>query len=302
MSGSAQAGGVIRVLGGAVLISFAGIFVPLSGVASAPAAFYRVLIGGAALLAFAAARRERLRFEARFLLFVLLAALSFAVDLVCWHLSIYRLGPGIATLIPNFQVLLMAVAGWLIWRERLTPAVAVGIGVALAGLVLLLAAAPGAGQGRFEAGVGYGVGAAVSYTAYLLFLRQAGRSASRGAPALYMALVSLVTATMLAMWLAARRESFAVPGGMPWFWLALYGLGCQAVGWFLISTGLPRVPAATGGVLLLLQPVLTFGWDRLIFHRLFTPLELAGAALALTAIFWVRLRQSRGGGAMRVMR
>jgi len=290
---------MLRVLAGAVFISFAGIFVPLSGVASAPAAFYRVLIGGTALLIVAVARRERLRIDGRFAAFVLLAGISFAFDLVLWHLSIYRVGPGIATLLPNFQVVLMAVGGWLIWRERLSLAMAGGIGVALAGLVLLLAAAPGAGGGRFLAGIGYGLGAAVAYTAYLLFLRQAGRTSSRGAPALYMALVSLATAASVAVWLGLRGESFHVAPGMPWLWLALYGLGCQAAGWLLISTGLPRVPAATGGVLLLLQPVLTFGWDRLIFDRHFTALEIAGAALALAAIFWVRMRQARPARARR---
>lgn len=286
-------GGMIRVLLGAVLISFAGIFVPLSGVAPAPAALYRVLIGGAALVVFARVRGERLRPDGRFVAFVLLAGFSFALDLVLWHSSIYRVGPGLATLLPNFQVLLMAGAGWLLWRERISPGTGLGIGLAVAGLMLLLAAAPGAGHGRFVAGIGYGLGAAVAYTVYLLFLRQAGTAVSRGAPALFMALVSWATALFVTLWLLVRGGSFAVPAGMPWLWLVLYGVGCQAGGWFLISTGLPRVPAATGGVLLLLQPTLTFVWDHLIFHRRFSALEIAGAALALAAIFWVRMRQSR---------
>lgn len=293
------AGGALRVLAGAVLISFAGILVPLSGVAPAPAAFYRVLIGGVALLVFALIRRERLRIDAHFAGFVLLAGFSFALDLILWHLSIYRVGPGIATILPNFQVVLMAVAGWLLWRERISFATALGIGLALGGLILLLAAAPGAGHGRFVAGIGYGLGAAVAYTAYLLFLRQAGGSAGRAAPALFIALVSLATAAVVAAWLGLSGERFAVAAGMPWLWLALYGLGCQAGGWFLISTGLPRVPAATGGVLLLLQPVLTLGWDRLIFSRRFTALEISGAALALGAIGWMRLRQYRASAAAR---
>lgn len=293
MRNGLDGGGMVRVLLGAVLISFAGIFVPLSGVAPAPAALYRVLIGGGALLVFALLRGERLRSGGRFASFVLLAGLSFALDLVLWHLSIYRVGPGIATLLPNFQVLLMAIAGWFLWRERISPGAALGIGLALTGLVLLLAAAPGAGHGRFVAGIGFGLGAAVAYTAYLLFLRQAGGAVSRASPAMFMAMVSWATAAFVAAWLLVRGESFAVPTGMPWLWLALYGVGCQAGGWFLISTGLPRIPAATGGVLLLLQPTLTFVWDHLIFHRRFSALEIAGAALALAAIFWVRIQQSR---------
>ncbi|MGA7964774.1 MAG: DMT family transporter [Gammaproteobacteria bacterium] len=276
---------VLRVLSGAVLISFAAVFVVLSGVASAPAAFYRLAIGAVVLLGFAGLRRERLRLDLRFVFYVLLAGAAFAADLVIWQLSIYRVGPGIATLLPNFQVVLMTLAGWLIWRERLTLRIAVAIGLAVVGLVLLLMAAPQAGHVRFMAGVGYGLGAAVAYTAYLLFLRLAGGSASREAPASFIGLVSLVAAVGAALWILIRGESFSVPFGMAWLWLACYGLGCQAIGWWLISTGLPRVTAALGGLLLLLQPTLTFAWDHLIFGRRFTLLELAGAALALVGLY-----------------
>ncbi len=185
---------MLRVLAGAVLISFAAVFVSLSGVAPAPAAFYRLVIGAVALMGFAVLRRERLQLAPRFIVYVLLAGLAFAADLVIWHLSIYRVGPGIATLLPNFQVVLMTLAGWLIWRERLTPRIAVAIGVAVVGLVLLLMAAPQAGHGRFMAGIGYGLGAAVAYTAYLLFLRLAGGSTSRKAPAFFIGSVSVVAA------------------------------------------------------------------------------------------------------------
>ncbi len=276
---------MLRVLAGAVLISFAAIFVPLSGVASAPAAFYRVAIGAVALITLALARGERLRISPHFAFYVLITGVAFACDLVLWHLSIYRVGPGIATLLPNFQVVLLTLAGWLIWRERITRGIIFAIGIAVAGLILLLVAAPGAGQARFLAGIGFGLAAAVAYTAYLLFLRLAGDAPSRAAPALFIGLVSLMSTVLIAAWLGVSGESFVVPFGLPWLWLALYGLGCQAGGWFLISTGITRVSAATTGLLLLLQPTLTFAWDHLIFGRRFTVLELAGAVLALIGLY-----------------
>lgn len=289
---------MLRVLAGAVLISFAAVFVSLSGVASAPAAFYRLVIGSAALMALAVLRGERLRLEPRFVAYVLLAGLSFAADLVVWHLSIYRVGPGIATLLPNFQVILMMFAGWLIWRERLTWRVTLAVGLAVGGLILLLMAAPEAGHLRFLDGIAYGLGAAIAYTAYLLFLRLAGGSASRQAPAFFIGLVSIVAAVGAGSWVVIRGESFHVAFGMAWLWLAFYGLGCQALGWLLISTGLPRMPAALAGLLLLLQPTLTFAWDHLIFGRRFTLLELAGAALALVGLYLgLRWRSSRRAGA-----
>lgn len=288
-----------RVLTGAVLISFAAVFVALSGVASAPAAFYRLLIGGLVLVGLAVMRGERMRIDARFLGYVLLAGLAFAADLVIWHMSVYRVGPGIATLLPNFQVILMAFAGWAVWRERLSRTMLMGIAVAVAGLIILLTAAPQAGQGRFVAGIGYGLGAALAYTLYLLFLRMAGTAASRSAPALFIALVSLLAAAGVAVWIGIRGGSFVVPFGAAWLWLALYGVACQAGGWFLISTGIARVPAAVAGLLLLLQPTLTFVWDWAIFSRRFTVLELVGAALALIGLYLGMRRRGRKRAATR---
>lgn len=276
---------VLRVLLGAVGISLAAVFVALTDVSSAPAAFYRLIIGGATLFGFAMLRRESMRLSPRFAVYVLLAGLAFAADLVIWHLSIYRVGPGIATLLPNFQVVLMAIAGWLIWRERLSRGMLLGIAVAVAGLIVLLTAAPAIHEGRFLAGIAYGLGAAVAYTFYLLFLRMAGTKESRNAPALFIAMVSLLAAAGVAAWMGLRGESFVVPFGVDWLWLALYGLVCQAVAWFLISTGITKVSAALTGLLLLLQPTLTFVWDWLIFGRHFTLLELTGAALALIGLY-----------------
>lgn len=284
---------MLRVLIGAVCISFAAVFVALADVSSAPAAFYRLAIGGAVLFGLAMLRRESLRLSPRFLMYVLLAGLAFAADLVIWHLSIYRVGPGIATLLPNFQVVLMAFAGWVVWRERLSRAMLLGISVAVGGLIVLLTATPALNEGRFLAGIGYGLGAALAYTLYLLFLRMAGTNASREAPALFISLVSLLAAAGVAVWIGLQGESFLVPFGIDWLWLALYGLVCQAAGWLLISTGITKVPAALAGLLLLLQPTLTFVWDWSIFGRHFTILELTGAALALIGLY-LGMRRSTG--------
>ena len=52
----------------------------------------------------------------------LLAGLSgavFSIDLFCWHLSIDYVGPGLATILGNCQVFILALAGRLLYKERL---------------------------------------------------------------------------------------------------------------------------------------------------------------------------------------
>ncbi|MEE4166461.1 MAG: EamA family transporter, partial [Desulfocapsaceae bacterium] len=48
---------------------------------------------------------------------------------------------------------------------------------------------------------------------------------------------------------------------------------------------LPRVKASIAGLLLLLQPALSFVWDVLIFNRYTTLLNWTGVVLGLAAIY-----------------
>ncbi len=53
----------------------------------------------------------------------------------------------------------------------------------------------------------------------------------------------------------------------------------------LITRGLPHVQAGTAGLLILLQPTLAFVWDIVFFARPTTLVDVAGAVLALGAIY-----------------
>jgi drug/metabolite transporter (DMT)-like permease len=57
------------------------------------------------------------------------------------------------------------------------------------------------------------------------------------------------------------------------------------VGWLLISRGIPHVEAGRAGLVLLLQPSLAFVWDILFFGRPTDALDVAGAVLAVGAVY-----------------
>ncbi|HKI95062.1 MAG TPA: EamA family transporter, partial [Gemmatimonadales bacterium] len=110
--------GIGQVLAGAVLISFAAVFVKLTTVPAVISAFYRVGIGGVILLALALLKRERLWMGPRPALLALAAGVFFALDLAFWHRSIAYVGPGLATILANFQVFILAGFGVLVLHER----------------------------------------------------------------------------------------------------------------------------------------------------------------------------------------
>lgn len=282
---------MLQLIIGAVLISFSAVFVKLVSVPPTASGFYRVFFGGLILLGVMLFRRESLWLRPRAFGLLSLAAFFFALDLFLWHRSILYVGPGVATLLANFQVFVLAGVGVLFLKERLTLPQWAAIVLAMAGLALLVGADWAHLPPLYHYGVILALLAAVSYAGYLLSLRssRAGGGSSYAA----ITVVSLVTAAMLAVCMLVEGVSFAIPTASDAFWLVLYGLVPQVLGWVLISNSMSSVGASQVGLILLLQPACAFIWDGLFFGRRFTFVELLGAGITLVAIYLGTLKAAR---------
>ena len=134
-------------------------------------------------------------------------------------------------------------------------------------------------------GIAYGLATAFFYTGFLVALRklQSGRSAPSATFGLMV--VSLATALFLALDMLQTGESFGIPDLQSGLSLVALGLMSQTIGWLLITHSLSRIPAAVAGLLLLLQPSLSFVWDVLFFGRATSTIAWTGVVLALSAIY-----------------
>lgn len=284
---------------GAVMISFSAVFVKLVSVPPTTSAFYRMLFGGLILAGVVLWRREHLRLSSRALVLVVAAAACFALDLSFWHRSILVVGPGVATLLANFQVFVLAAVGVLVLREPLAWWQGLAIPLALAGLTLLVGADWQHLPPDYLRGVAFGLVTACCYAGYLLALRRMRVAADSGSSFATITLISLLTALMLAGEMTVQGEPFRIPNWTDGGWLVAYGVFGQVLGWVLISTGIHRVRASQVGLVLLLQPLCAFVWDALFFQRRFAPLALLGALLALAAIYLGSVRRPPAAGARR---
>lgn len=277
-----RARATFHVTAGASLISFSAVFVTLAGTEPTVSAFYRMVIGGVLLVGLTGLKGERF-FRGWWQLFLTaISGFSLALDLAVWHRCILLVGPGLATLLANFQVFFVAAVGVLVFRERLTWKIVVAIPLAVAGLYLIVGLRWAGFSGDYRLGVLLGLVAAFCYTGYILFLRMAQQSGSTFAT---ITLATLFTGLFLGLFSAAHGESFAVPGLRSWLVLVAYGVVSQVLGWLLITSGIGRMEASRVGLVLLLQPTLAFVWDVLFFSRPTTLVEVAGAVLALCAIY-----------------
>lgn len=275
----------LMVLIGAFMISFSGVWVVLADVPPSTSAFYRVFFGAIFLFFAALIRGELKRISQIRLSPYLLCGFAFALDLFCWHKSISAIGPGLATILGNFQVFLMALCGVFLYKERLAPRFIASLPLAIAGLLLVIgfdwqALSPG-----YRTGLLFGLLTAVCYTAYLILLRRIQTNDSPSYRFIPLFLVSVATSLFLGIDLLFTNGSFALPSVTSTFSLLALGLFSQAIGWILIATAMPKIPASFTGLVLLLQPSLSFVWDVLFFSRPTSMMNWAGACVTLVAIY-----------------
>lgn len=274
---------MIRVLIGAVLISFSPVFVKLAGIPGLAAAFWRMAIGGAVLVAWLVLRDGLKLPPAKLVGAIFLCSLFFAGDIALWHQAILYIGPGLSTLIANFQAVLLPVMALLLFREAVRPILALALPVALSGLWLLVGPQWQDFTPEARHGVFLGLGAACLYSLYLLILKRAAVSGSD--PLRIVALVSVSCAALFGAAMLATGASFAIPTPQAWAALLGYGVLAQVLGWVFITRGMPNTPTSLVGLLLLLQPTCAYLWDVLFFSRRPGLLEVAGVILTLTGIY-----------------
>ena len=246
--------------------------------APATSAFFRCFYA-VPVLWLLARGQERTRREQSF---AYAAGLLFAIDLVAWHYSIEYIGAGLATVLGNLQVVLVGLTAWLILSERPEARALVAIPPALIGIVLISGAFEDGAYGSDPTkGAIYGVVTAVSYTGFILLIRQSGMGGRPAAPLFEATWVAAVGCA--AAGIAIGDVDFA-PYWPAHGWLLLLAVSSQVVGWLLITSSLPRLPAAVTSVLLTIQPLGSLALGAVLLGEDPTALQLAGAAAILTGL------------------
>src|SRR5688500_8839057 len=140
---------VLVALLGALCIAWSGPLVRLADVPPSTAAVFRCLLA-LPLLALLA-RREDQRFgplPRRTRQLAATAGVLFACDLVLWHHAIEAVGAGLATVLGNLQVLVVAAVAWWLLGERPHAGLLASIPLLLLGVTLVSGALGGETYGR----------------------------------------------------------------------------------------------------------------------------------------------------------
>ena len=269
---------------GAVCIASSGVLVRLSDASPVTVAVFRCLYALPILGAITLYEQKRsgpLPARARRLGWV--AGFFFTVDLVLWHNAIEAVGAGLATVLGNMQVLLVGFAAWLLLKERPHRTLFLAIPVMLGGVVLISGVVGEGTYGKDPAlGVVLGLGTSIAYAVFILVLRQGSSDLTRIAgPLFHATLASVVFSALYGVLTDTAEWSFEWPGHG---WLIVLALTAQVAGWLLISSSLPRLPAAVTSVVLLLQPVGAMALAALVVNERPSLAQLAGAGAILAGV------------------
>ncbi len=264
---------------GAACISASAVLVKLAGTGTATAAFYRCFLALPVLVALAVLEQRRRGPRPRAArLGAVLAGFFLAIDLVLWNHTIAEVGAGIATVLGNMQVLFVAFVAWTVFGERPPRRFLIALPVVMAGVVAVSGLIGGASHGGHAlAGIAYGIGTSIAYAGFLLILRRTSSGAPHTAGPLAEATAGAALGSLL-LGLVFGGLRLEIPWPSFW-WLLLLSLTSQTIGWLLITSSLPRLPAAVSSLLLLLQPAAAMLLAAAVLGERPTLIQLAGALL-----------------------
>ena len=250
-------------------------------------AAYRLVFAAFALtpVGWARMRTERVRLTRRDLWLVAGAGVCLALHFTAWISSLRYTSVASSVVLVTLNPLFLALAGYVLWGERLTRSLGLGLGLALGGSVCIAwhdAREPALVQASSALlGDGLALCGAVMASAYLLFGRLAR---PRLALSVYVGLVYTCAALVLvggclALGLPLHRYS-----GQTYLLLVLLALVPQLIGHTILNWALAYLSPTLVALAILGEPV---GATLLAFVFLGEPvswLQGAGALLILTGI------------------
>ncbi len=274
----------LAALVGATFIAFSGIFFRYSGQSPSTATVFRCALALPFLLVLMLGEDHALGPRSRRDRALAVAAgVCFAADLISWQHAVLLVGAGLATVVANFQVVVVAALSWVLFGERPDRRLAAGIPLVLIGAILISGVVDSGAYGADPGlGVAFGLVAAVAYSGFLILIRQGNRGGDRTWGSLLDASATAALAAVLAGVVIGDLD--LTPGPAALGWLLVVALTSQVAGYGLINLSLPRLPAAVTSVLLLAQPVITVVAAAILLgERPSTP-QLLGVAALLVGV------------------
>ena len=282
---------ILALFVGAITIAFAPILVRLSEVGPSSTGFHRFLLAIPLYWAIAATLprsdapegAEKPKTLRDFLL-ISMAGVYLAADVAVWHYSIQMTTVANSTLLANVAPVSVVLAGWILFRTRVTGTYLIGLAAAMTGVFILSRASLSLSQDHFIGDL-LGVLTAVFYAAYQMSVERLRKRFSTVTIMKYAIPASALI--MLPVALASGDDLLPVTLA-GWGFLIALAAGPQVFGQGLIAWALAHLPVAFASVSLLVQPVTAALVAWALFGEQIGAQQAAGGVIVLAGIMLAR--------------
>lgn len=280
---------------GSVLISLGPFFLEYSQLAATTNTFYRLVIGAIAFLAFSYLRKEQIPGKAMLGL-CLFSGFLLALDLVTWNTSVLFIGSGLSTVLANLEIVFLVLIGCIFYKERLPPLFLKMFALIVFGVCFLIY--PYLLEIHFQntLGIILALGASFIYAIYILALKILGKKYPGTSSTASLGVICLLGALILGVFmLLSQPGSFYIPNWRSFICIICNSVMSQVFGWWFLTNGMRQLSLSLSGLLLLIQPALTFLLDSAFLGRNTQWLQILGCIILLAAVYGAMLGEKKKG-------
>lgn len=271
---------------GVLALSFSGMFVRWADAPGPVTAFYRLFFSIFLMLPFFAPRaRTTPAIRSSLVFYPLLAGVFTAFDLALWTSSLSYTTVSNATLLGNTAPLWVALAGWLIYKQRFPGKFWMGLGLALLGAALIIST-DFILHPRFGIGDVMAIFTGFFYGCYYLFTEKSREKFDSISHIWFVGI-----GASLALFVVNLALGYPLTGYDTQTWLVFLAtaLVSQMIGYTALAYALGHLPASIVAPTMILQPVVTTLLAIPFFGEIPTIWQALGGGLALAGIYIVNL-------------
>ncbi len=268
---------------GNVAIAFGPLLVRLADTGPVAAGFWRLALA-VPFLAFFAYRGgfRSSAVSAKLYWLIIIAGILFGLDIIAWHIGIFKTKLSNATLFANCASILLVLYGVLQSRKLPGGLQSAAVLLAFAGGALLMGQSFELSHENLVGDV-FSLLAGVLYAGYLLaMIRVRSVTESWGSLTIASAVAALVCLPA-----AIIMGEQVMPGN--WAPVLILALSSQVLGQGLLTYALPHFNPLIIGLALLLQPALSAAAGWIAFAEILSPIDLFGGFLVMAALILVRI-------------
>ena len=268
---------------GVISVSFAAVFIRLADAPFLVIAAWRMCLATLILTPFAVklSGKELRKISVRNLAMMLLAGGFLALHFGLWIASLTYTSVATSVVLVTATPIFVAVASYLLFKEKLTVKIALGIAVSIGGSVLI-------GYGNWSIGTspllgaGLALAGALAMAGYLL----TGRRLRRTTGLLSYSFVTYSTAAALLLIVSlVSGNSLSGYSGNTYLMFVLLALIPQLLGHSSLNWSLKFMPATMVTIAVLGEPIIATVLAFFILHESPTLTEIIGGILILGGIF-----------------